>query len=561
MSRTLFWYIFRDLVRIFFLASGVLSAIMSFGGLLRPLYEIGLDLSQVGKILGWSGPAMTAYSLPIAALFATTIVYGRLSSDNEVTACRAAGLSHLAMSSPAFVLGILTAVASVGLLCFIVPYSMLKVEKIIYSNLAELAVGQIERTHLVHFDQGDQARTIFARSARVLPPDPANPLDQALQIDGAVYVTYEKQPKNQPKTQIPEDYFTASQAVINIHQANDGDDVSFMMDLKGGMKFSRPGAAVPRQNAQFSIQEQIVGPVPMNSPVEEKTQFMNIFRLRELLDHPESARKVAKELHDISRSDQVHDYLQSLAEQLNGPNHRVKLENASESYDLLPASAAAEIRGDRLTLVGKAGDPVRLVQTRGKQGLMTAEAQEIGIKAFPDTANKQIGLQIEMLGPVITVNGSTTPRENFSRPLTVPMPPAIAALNDRPVRSYLNNSGDSEVWRNLLHALRKINNGVISELHSRMSFATSCFILVMVGCALGMMFRSGNFLSAFAVSVIPALLTIALIVAGQQTATNVPWTTELVYHDPLPLGILLVWIGNGVNFLVAFVLLWRLNRQ
>ena len=57
------------------------------------------------------------------------------------------------------------------------------------------------------------------------------------------------------------------------------------------------------------------------------------------------------------------------------------------------------------------------------------------------------------------------------------------------------------------------------------AFAISCLILVMVGCALGMMFRSGNFLTAFAVSFIPALLSITLIIAGQRTAETFPATS------------------------------------
>ena len=47
MGRTLFWYIFRDLVWVFLLASGALAGIMSFGGLLRPLTKYGLD--QIGR--------------------------------------------------------------------------------------------------------------------------------------------------------------------------------------------------------------------------------------------------------------------------------------------------------------------------------------------------------------------------------------------------------------------------------------------------------------------------------------------------------------------------------
>src|SRR3982751_6323595 len=105
MSRTLFFYIFKDLFRIFMMTSGALAGIMSFGGLLRPLTEHGLDASQVGKMLTYLTPAMTAYSFPVAALFAATMVYGRLSADNELTACRAGGISLLSVAVPAFLLG------------------------------------------------------------------------------------------------------------------------------------------------------------------------------------------------------------------------------------------------------------------------------------------------------------------------------------------------------------------------------------------------------------------------------------------------------------------------
>ena len=100
MSRTLFWYVFRDLVRIFLMASGALAGIMSFGALLRPLTQNGLDGYQVLLLLRYFMPAMSTYSLPVAALFATTVVYGRMSADNEITACRASGISFLWMTVP-----------------------------------------------------------------------------------------------------------------------------------------------------------------------------------------------------------------------------------------------------------------------------------------------------------------------------------------------------------------------------------------------------------------------------------------------------------------------------
>ena len=86
-----------------------------------------------------------------------------------------------------------------------------------------------------------------------------------------------------------------------------------------------------------------------------------------------------------------------------------------------------------------------------------------------------------------------------------------------------------------------VNNAIVDELHSRASFAVSCLILVIVGSRLGVMFRSGNFLNAFAVSFLPALLSITLVVAGQRTADHVAYNVMDHFHNPLSLGLCLIW--------------------
>src|SRR4051794_36337596 len=193
MSRTLFFYIFKDLLRIFMMTSGALAGIMSFGGLLRPLTEHGLDAGQAAKMLSYFMPAMTTYSLPIAALFATTMVYGRLAADNELVACRAAGISFLSIGLPALVLGLTVALVSLLFLCFVVPVFTLKVERVIYSNLAQLIANQIERTHQIKFGGDDgKETTIFAQEAAVAAPDPANPQEQIVTLSGIMIIAYEK---------------------------------------------------------------------------------------------------------------------------------------------------------------------------------------------------------------------------------------------------------------------------------------------------------------------------------------------------------------------------------
>jgi hypothetical protein len=149
--------------------------------------------------------------------------------------------------------------------------------------------------------------------------------------------------------------------------------------------------------------------------------------------------------------------------------------------------------------------------------------------------------------------------------LEVPANGAIKKIAARGVDFYRRIDPEGVDRQRIGRELLALSNQILAESNSRVSFAISCLVLVMMGCALGMMFRSGNFLSAFAISVIPALLTITLIVAGQRMSGNVPdpLRTEIgrYVNSPLRMGLGLIWAGNCANFVLAVVLLGRLQRK
>src|SRR5580700_3621941 len=180
MSKTLFWYIFGSLLKSFLMTTAGLAAMLSFAVLLRPLTENGLDFGQVCRLLLYSLPAVCAYSLPVSALFATTMVYGRFAADNEMTAMRASGISYLSprrfsIALPALVLGLVVAVISMVMLCFIVPAYSMQCEEVIYSNIARVIANKIERTHALPFQNADGSSvSVYADGARILD-DPRHP--------------------------------------------------------------------------------------------------------------------------------------------------------------------------------------------------------------------------------------------------------------------------------------------------------------------------------------------------------------------------------------------------
>ena len=155
-----------------------------------------------------------------------------------------------------------------------------------------------------------------------------------------------------------------------------------------------------------------------------------------------------------------------------------------------------------------------------------------------------------------------TAKSSFTRNFTIPMSPNIQSIAGHDVNYYRRNAAVTPLDKMALQRqLFRVTNSIQGEMHSRASFAISCLILVIVGCALGMMFKSGNFLTAFAISVVPALVTIALIVAGQHTCENIPWRIDANFQNPLGLGLVLIWTGNAIVLAIATVLCAKLSRQ
>jgi lipopolysaccharide export LptBFGC system permease protein LptF len=601
MGRTLFWYIFRDLVKIFLMANGALAGIMSFGGLLKPLTHQGLDAAQVGRLLGYFNMAMLTYSLPIAALFATTVVYGRLSADNEITACRAGGLSHLAVTFPAFVLGTLVAILSLVFLCFIVPIYTLKAEQTLYANFSKLIVSSVERTHQIQFGPGV---TIFAQAAYI-PPNSGKDGQQIVILKGPTIQTMTKPYKDDPAYRIPKDFYTASEATIFIEQREKGEqrgtgNVVLRVKLKDGMKFPRQFESA----MEAGVAETSYGPMEMDSPIREDTKFMNVWRLQELYHDPKEGSKVKRALSELVQRDQGAFLADQLAGDLNGLGE-ARLKLADGEVDVLkrakdsppsvssggevalpaaPASAemslwlATQAAADSMSAVSGIVVPLPMPMPAPAEyrpisfqqripghptPLYTARAAHLHV--HPSDDPDILKLTIELTDVIRIMGPDVFRKKSDLFTLELPLPAAARKSASRDIPFYMRGASQKLDRQKIGREVFAITNQVLAESNNRVSFAISCLVLVMVGAALGLMFRSGNYLTAFAISFIPALFTITLIVAGQRVSGSLPEVLTVdvrtFANKPLHTGLALIWTGNCVNLVLAVVLLGRLQRK
>ena len=555
MSRTLFWYVFKDLMKIFFMTSGALAGIMSFAGLLRPLTEKGLDGWQVTLLLRYLMPAMSAYSLPVAALFATTVVYGRMSADNEITACRACGISFLSMTMPAMLLGIFVGMASMFLLCFTVPNATMKIEQVIVSNLGGLIAHEIEQTHEISFP--DNKFTVFAQGAELIAADPRTPDVQAVLLHGPMIVRYIVPPGHDRYFKVAKEFLLAKSAIVYVHQ-NPDSSATIQVTLADGMKFPRRFTDPSSEQGGFASAQ--FGPEPIPSGLDEKTKFMNILQLKELERDPSHGRAVKDVTAQYIQQDQSIAYAAQLVDALNGPQGRCILQSGADTYTLIRSDTPA-VRHEHSITINTGAKPVLFRQESGGQTRLTAEAHTVQITVSAETVNEQLDVSMDLKDALVDAGDTPSPKAVFSQQFVVPMPPDINAMRARTSGQYLFGDLRPPGARALLlRAWVDLVNHIRSEMHARAAFVVSCLLLVLIGASLGMMFRSGNFLTAFAVSVIPAMLTIVLIVTGQHTLeSSLRWTSD--HSNQLSAGVMLIWSGNIAVAIAAFALLFRLQRS
>ena len=73
--------------------------------------SIGLGPYEILKLVPYMIPGSLPYTVPVSLLFAATVVYGRLASDNEVIAVKTAGLSAMVLIWPSILLALILSLA------------------------------------------------------------------------------------------------------------------------------------------------------------------------------------------------------------------------------------------------------------------------------------------------------------------------------------------------------------------------------------------------------------------------------------------------------------------
>lgn len=510
MVFTLHRYIFREAFRVFVLSAVALTLMMSLGSILRPVQEYGVGPKQVLHLMGYFLPITLTFVLPMAALFATALVYGRLASDNELDACRASGISLLTLIYPGLALAIMVAIANLILSFHVMPVFVKRAEASLKADAKQIIFRNIQRKG--YYEAPDGQYLIYADQANL----------QNGTLSGVVIISVDDGAIGK--------IITAESAgvVFNPHKRFNEVQItaynSYQMDFEnvwslGLSSFTKEFGSLMGDDIKF-----------------KKIEEMKIIRVDPMYFYP--IEKLARQI-----------YAQFTVELLAQDIAAKMADNTDGFYDLLgePNSVKftagscnaredkkVELSGEIVVVEYDTDTKQPLRTLRCTKALLHIEGDELAptltMELYNATWQRMDGS--EGLAGRQIIRGLIPEIDKFKTAdvLETIKPASIAsALREGPSPKLM------ALQNGLQRKIQKTLISIKAEIHSRLVFGIGCVPLIMIGIGLGIIKKGGHLLSAFGASSVPAAVLIVCIMMGKNIAKNP--------NAQAGSGIVLMWAG------------------
>ena len=534
MIFTLHRYIFRELLKVFALTTVAMTRMLSLGLLLRPIQEYGVSPQQILHLLGYFLPVTLTFVLPMSALFAASMVYGRFAADRELDACRAGGISLWTMIYPGLSLAILVSVVNLALSFHVSPAFVRRTEKSVKANAEQILFRNLQRKGF--YSLPNSQYKIYADRA-----DPAANL-----LEGVIILDVKENDINR--------MITAGSARILIETHDEYNQATII-----ARDTYRVDDIAPVYTEQLEVTSRFPSLLADNIKFQKLDQLKRI-RADKMRFYP------VRELALKTRAQLVAEMLAMEMKQAWGKTENVfRFEDKAGNRFFLLKAADCQVDNSKDYAIELTG-PIELAEWDKLLNTPICRYQSRRGSCRLESDDLEAGIELDMENPSWDrgkgVRGVAL--RKFANNLRLPQS-IIDAIDRKPLLETLQQFGINEAIPNfspsekllaaqerLTARLSRIDGEIGAEINSRLVLGLGCITLILTGMALGIFYRGGHILSAFGASAVPAGILIVFIMAGRELAKN-PAT-------PAETGVILMWVGLGLLTLLMAGLYKKLLR-
>ena len=534
MVFTLHRYIFRELFRVFILAAVALTLILSLGSILRPVQEYGVGPRQVIHLMVYFLPITLTFVLPMAALFASALVYGRFASDNELDACKASGISLLTLVYPGLVLAMIVAIANLLLSFHVMPAFVHLAEKSLKADAKQILFRNIQRKGYYKLPP-DEEYIIYA--------DYANLQNDTL---SGVVITEVKSSRIQK-------IITAQSIKVNFNPHDRYNEVQIT-----GYKTSQMGA---EDDIWFNM-ELVSLRAEFGTLLSDSIKFKRIDQMKKIQNDLMQFYPIAKLARDTCAQ---------LTTEILAQDIKTKIaDDTNNFYELLGmpnsvkfAAGQCSVQNEEVKLSDENEVVIIEYDTDSKRPIRTLKCKNASLHIEGDKLMPTLTMDIYQARMV--ESGEIKMRHIIRGLIPPPAVETIASefktesgsLRTEKLVSDLPRLQPSSRLNELQNQLRRLIQKTLAriqaEIHSRLVFGIGCISMILIGIGLGIIKKGGHMLSAFGASCVPAAILIVCIMGGKNLTKNL--SSQGIS------GIALMWAGLAFLSLLALVIYRRLLKN
>ncbi len=140
-------YVIGEVLRSFILALVAMTGIFVLFMVMAEALKFGLTPGDIIRFVPFVVPSTLPFTIPVSLLFAVTVVYGRLASDNEIVAIKTAGKSATIVLIPTWILGAVMSGVLVYLSAIWIPRAAHEAKLVIFKNSEEMFYKFLRKDH------------------------------------------------------------------------------------------------------------------------------------------------------------------------------------------------------------------------------------------------------------------------------------------------------------------------------------------------------------------------------------------------------------------------------
>lgn len=545
---TLHSYVLRELLKTFGLALAALTVLFTMGGGLYNVVRFeGVSAGDVFGVVPLLLPIVITLTMPMAALFAATMVYGRLAADNELLACRAAGINIHRLLLSVGLLAVFVAAFTLVVGNFVIPGFVNEMQDFARRNLRDLVAQQLQHKGFFHRGKsGEDRYTVTAEKAEGVAP--AALRAKGFEVaDGLHYLLLTSPTFLHADAHGDLVRFVVARYVLCVFDTRT-DPLAVTFHVRDGWDFEVGKSAVTIEQQQF-------GPAWWPTPTPFRMSLVDLRLLWRWRHRPWEVPRFKEEVAGFLADLQKQRFAAWGAAELRAGRPLLLRDEYGLHYRVegtvaRPTAENLELRAARVTVSSPDGQP-----------RASYEADRVELNSAVLTAGMLIEIKLlqtpthDVLEYDHRAGRVGGPRRKPTLSLDQVLPPSSvvaevaqcdpAALLDPGVDLTLHESlADRRLG--LQKAAQRVQRKLIGTINFRLGCTLSVLVTLFMGAALGVMFRGARALAAFALALVPFFTVLILLMLGRQLTEDALLTRA---------GPLVTWGGLGLVLLADGVIL------